>query len=123
MTPRDLLLQLRDIHLPPETVAAPAADFVLWPLLIFAGLVILVGTVAIWRGRVWRREAKAELATISAESDPVRQLKGLLNLSVRVARVSGRPTQLPDTAYRRPGTISPADLEGLRGHIAGEIRR
>jgi hypothetical protein len=123
MTPRDLLLQLRDVHLPPETAAAPTADFILWPLLIFAGLVILVAAIAFWRGRIWRREAKSELAKVSADADPVRQLKGLLDLSIRVARVSGRAAQLPDAAYRRPETISPADLEGLRGHIAGEIRR
>ena len=114
---------LRDIHLPPEAAAAPAADFILWPLLIFAGLVVLVGGAAIWRARLWRREAKAELAKISTDADPARQLTGLLNLSVRIARVSGHSTQLPDAAYRRPDSISPAELEGLRGHIAGEIRR
>lgn len=93
MTPgADPLANLKPIHLPAEPGWWPPAPG--WWLLALSVVVLAIGMVLAWRHwqrrRAPVRQADAELARISAETDAVRQLTALNQLLRRVAaRVYG----------------------------------
>lgn len=123
MNPRDLIARMRDVHLPPVETTSPEYGFTLWPLLVFAALVVLVSIAIWWRGRAWRREARERLDQIAGLKEARVQWSQLLDLGVQVARASGRSTPLPISAYHDPATVTDANVADLRDHIAAEVRR
>ncbi|ETW98775.1 MAG: hypothetical protein ETSY1_17485 [Candidatus Entotheonella factor] len=123
MTQAELLAQLRDIHLPPDSTAVAATGFALWPIITF--LLVLGGILVAgyWRRTAWRRQARASLKTIEAECDLERRWSSLLTLATQIARISGRPGIVPRSAYQKPQAITDEDAAALGAHLRKEIAR
>ena len=122
MTQAELVMQLRDIHLPAAAPAAAAA-WAWWPIIALAlalGSVLLAGY---WRRTAWRRQARAWLESIEAECDLERRWSSLVMLAAQVARRAGRPDVAPPAAYRHPQAVTRADIEALGAHLRQEIAR
>ncbi len=123
MMQQDLLGQLRDIHLPTATIAAPAPGFALWPLIVFALVLSAVLGAGYWRRTSWRRQARAALRTIEADRDRARRWSSLVMLAVQMARISGRPDMVPSLAYKNPLVVTDADATALCTHLRREMAR
>lgn len=124
MTQEELLRQLRDIHLPTETVTAAApGGFALWPIIACALVLGCVLAAEYWRRTAWRRQARAALRTIEAERDLARRWSSLLTLAVQIARRSGRPDIVPQLAYQNPQAITDAAATALDAQLRREIAR
>lgn len=124
MTQAELLAQLRDIHLPAETTAAPAPDgFALWPIIAFALALGCVLMARYWRRTSWRRQSRAALKTIETDRDLAQRWSSLLTLAAQVARRSGRPDIVPRLAYKHPQAVTDEDAAALGAHLRREIAR
>ncbi len=124
MTQAELLAQLRDIHLPAATTSTPVPDaFALWPIIAFAIGLAIVLAASYWRRTAWRRQARAALKAIEAESDLAQRWSSLLAIAATIARKSGRPDIVPRSAYRHPSAVTNEDATALGLHLRREIVR
>ena len=76
-----------------------------------------------WRRNAWRRDARAALRRIEANPDRTEPWVALIDLAVRIARVRGQVTPLPEIAYRAPNRVDEADVRVLVEHIRAETSR
>ena len=123
MMQQDLLGQLRDIHLPTTTIAAPAPGYALWPLIVFALALGAVLGAEYWRRTSWRRQARAALRTIEADRDRAQRWSSLVMLAVQMARISGRPDMVPSLAYKNPLVVTDEEAAALCTHLRREMAR
>lgn len=119
----DLLLQLRDIHLPPELQAAPATDLALWPFVVFALLTATILAARHFNRNRWRRRAKADLSQILTTSDPTAQWTMLLAFASQLSSLSGRSITLPNAAFLRPESVTDVDRSEFISLLNAELRR
>lgn len=109
MTPEEILLDLRDIHMPERTNEAVSYGIVLWP----ASLVILIALLALllsWRRRTtWRREIVQHLDLIERRADEGELLQSWAELAVLLRRIAIRLCDRQEIA----GLIGEAWLEKL----------
>ena len=122
MTLDEVNAQLRDIHLPPAAHEGLGFTFAIWPLAVFAAICFAVLLVATWRRSQGRREARAELRRIRADSNPLHQWPALLALALEISRLCAYRHPLPEVAFRAPDTLTTADVAALAAHVKGVIR-
>ena len=120
MTRDELIAQLRDIHLPPTGDDPSVLGFAVWPIIVFAFILLVTLGYRAWRLSAWRRDARAALRRIEGNLGPTEQWPALLNLAVRIARIRGRTTPLPEIAYRVPDKVDQATIQTLAAHIRAE---
>lgn len=123
MTPEELVMQLRDIHLPPNAEPIQTNDFALWPIVVF---VVVVGSAALirrWRRNAWRREVRAELRRIGREQDVQTRWSELQRLAKWISDHRGRRIALPVCAFRDPNSISAAEALELSAHLRTEAAK
>ena len=124
MTKAALVAQLRDIHLPPDATSAVGSfEIAIWPVMLFVIVVGSIVAIARWRRHGWRREARAELRRIDAESDRGQRWSRLLLLARRISDRRGGTVVLPDLAYRDPATLSEQDCADLGAYLSAETFR
>jgi len=122
MTVDEVIVQLRDIHLPPDANEGLGLEFAIWPLAVFGIFCFAVFVLAVWRRNQWRREARAELRRIQANSNPLYLWPALLSLALESSRLSGRPHPLPELAFQAPDTVTDDDVAALIAHVKKAIR-
>ena len=122
MNPQDPLSQLRDIHLPPDANEGLGLDFAIWPLAVFGTICFTVFVLAVWRRNQWRREARAELRRIQANSNSLQLWPALLSLALESSRLSGHRHPLPELAFQAPDTVTDEDVVALVAHVKKAIR-
>jgi len=69
MTPEDLLLELRDIHLPEAMAASAGASWSFIPFIVLIGLLLMLLLVRYRRSRVWLHQARRTLIQIDKQID------------------------------------------------------
>lgn len=109
MTPEEILLDLRDIHLPEQTAEAAGVGMVFWPAAIVAAIALLAGWMAFRRRSTWRREVVRHLDAIERDAGEGRVLEGWTELAVLVRRIAMRLCDRQDIA----GLIGDAWLQKL----------
>lgn len=118
MTPEEILLELRDIHLPAEAAgAAPAPPLAPEPFLLALILLAVWAVIARRRATFWRRQGRARLAALKREPCAARAFEGMTDLAAALAR-SGRAGPAPAVAHLPPERIGPAECAALRAHLA-----
>ena len=122
MTVDEVIAQLRDIHLPPEADEGLGFTFSIWPLAVFATVCFAVFLVAAWRRSQWRREARAELRRIQADSNPLHRWPALLSLASEISRLRAYRHPLPEAAFRSPDAVPAEDVAVLAAHVKRAIR-
>lgn len=122
MTVDEVIVQLRDIHLPPDANEGLGLEFAIWPLAVFGIICFAVFVLAVWRRNQWRREARAELRRIQANSNPLYLWPALLSLALESSRLSGRRHPLPELAFQAPDTVTDDDVAALIAHVKKAIR-
>ena len=122
MTVDEVIAQLRDIHLPPDSNAGFVFEFAIWPLAVFVALCFAVFVLVVWRRNQWRREARAELRRIQANSNSIYLWPALLSLALESSRLSGHRYPLPELAFQAPGTVTDEDVAALIEHVKKSIR-
>ena len=123
MTRDELIAQLRDIHLPAGADSATGLAFALWPIATFTLILAVMLGLRFWRRSAWRRAARVALRHIEANPDRTEQWITLVDLAVKIARVRGQMTPLPEIAYRAPGRVDGADTRALVVHLRAEASR
>ena len=116
MNPSDILLELRDIHLPHIAEKAEPLAFDPRPFGVFAVLVLLVALVRYLRRTRWRRQAQARLADILAIGDPDQAARALTGLLSAVP-VRTRLSALPEGIFRPEGDVTQYDVEKLTRQV------
>lgn len=93
MEPEQLLLELREIQLPESVPLWPPAPG-WWVLVLAVSVVLLWGTVTVYRRRALRRQALGELRRLArsyrTDGNPLTLVKGISALLRRVA-LAGAP--------------------------------
>ncbi len=118
MTPEEILLELRDIHLPAEAAAAaPALQLASGPFLIALAVLAIWVVVARRRATLWRRQGRARLAALKREPSSARAFDEMTDLAAALAR-AGRAGPAPAEAHLPPERIGPAERAALRAHLA-----
>ncbi len=118
MTPEEILLELRDIHLPADTVgAAPSPPLAPEPFLLAFALLAIWIVIARRRATLWRRQGRARLAALKREPCEARAFEGMTDLAAVLAR-SARAGPAPAVAHLPPEKIGPGECAALRAHLA-----
>lgn len=90
MTPEEILLELRDIHLPPEPAgAALSPSLAPEPILLALALLAALVLVARRRATRWRRQGRARLAALRREPSEARAFEGMTALAAGADRRRG----------------------------------
>ena len=122
MTVDELIVQLRDIHLPTDANQVLALEFAIWPLAVFGAISFSALALMAWRRNRWRREKRAELRRIQASTHSPSLWPALLSLSVETSRLSGHRYPLPVSAFKVPETVTDEDVASLVAHVKKVIR-
>ena len=122
MTVDEVIVQLRDIHLPPDANEGLGLDFAIWPLAVFGTICFTVFVLVVWRRNQWRRETRAELRRIQANSNSLYLWPALLSLALETSRLSGHRYPLPELAFQAPDTVTDEDVAALVAHVKKAIR-
>ena len=122
MTVDEVIVQLRDIHLPPEANEGLGLEFAIWPLAVFGTICFAVFVVLAWRRNQWRREARVELRRIQSNSNSLYLWPALLSLALESSRLSGHRHPLPELAFQAPDTVTDEDVSALVAHVKKAIR-
>ncbi len=122
MTVDEVIVQLRDIHLPPDANEGLGLEFAIWPLAVFGIICFAVFVLVVWRRNQWRREARAELRRIQANSNSLYLWPALLSLALESSRLSGCRHPLPELAFQAPDTVTDDDVAALIAHVKKAIR-
>jgi hypothetical protein len=114
VTPKEILRDLRDIHLPAEQAAETAGSgIVLWP----AGLVVIVASLAGWmilrRRTAWRREALEHLDAIEHKAVAGQKREGWIALATLLRRIAIRTSDRQDEVASLVGQAWLAKLDQL----------
>lgn len=118
MTPEEILLELRDIHLPPEPAgAALSPSLAPEPILLALALLAALVLVARRRATRWRRQGRARLAALRREPSEARAFEGMTALAAALSR-AGRAGPAPAAAHLPPERIGAAERAALRAHLA-----
>ena len=117
MTVDDLIIQLRDIHLPPDANNGLDLGFAIWPLVVFSTISFTVFVLIVWRRNRWRREKRAELRRIQASAPSSSLWPALLSLALETSRLSGHRYPLPESAFQAPDTVTHEDVASLVAHV------
>ena len=117
MTVDDLIIQLRDIHLPPDANNGLDLCYAIWPLVGFATISFTVFVLIVWRRNRWRREKRAELRRIQASAPSSSLWPALLSLALETSRLSGHRYPLPESAFQAPDTVTHEDVASLVAHV------
>ena len=117
MTVDELIIQLRDIHLPPDANRALDLGFAIWPLVVFGTISFTVFVLIVWRRNRWRREKRAELRRIQASAPSSSLWPALLSLALETSRLSGHRYPLPESAFQAPDTVTQEDVASLVAHV------
>lgn len=117
MTPEEILLELRDIHLPAAASgSASSPPFAPEPFLL-AGAVLAALVFAAWRRATrWRRQARARLAALSHERSADLVFAGMTALAADLSR-SGKAGPAPAAAHLPPGRVGSMENAALRRHL------
>ena len=122
MTVDEVIVRLRDIHLPPDANEGLGLDFAIWPLAVFGTICFTVFVLVVWRRNQWRRETRAELRRIQANSNSLYLWPALLSLALETSRLSGHRHPLPELAFQAPDTVTDEDVAALVAHVKKAIR-
>ena len=122
MTVDEVIVQLRDIHLPPEANEGLGLEFAIWPLAVFATICFAVFVSLVWRRNQWRREARVELRRIQSNSHSLYLWPALLSLALESSRLSGHRHPLPELAFQAPESVTEEDVAALVAHVKKAIR-
>ena len=122
MTVDEVIVLLRDIHLPSEANEGPGLEFAIWPLAGFGAICFAMFVLVVWRRNQWRREARAELRRIQAGSSSLCRWPALLSLALESSRLSGHRYPLPESAFQDPDTVTDEDVTALVAHVKKVIR-
>ena len=122
MTVDEVIAQLRDIHLPPEAHEGLGFTFAIWPLAVFGTICFAVFVLVVWRRAQWRRDTRAELRRIQANSNSLYLWPALLSLALESSRLSGHRYPLPESAFQAPDTVTDEDVVALVAHVKKAIR-
>ena len=122
MTVDEVIVRLRDIHLPPDANEGLGLDFAIWPLAVFGTICFTVFVLVVWRRNQWRRETRAELRRIQANSNSLYLWPALLSLALETSRLSGHRYPLPELAFQAPDTVTDEDVAALVAHVKKAIR-
>ena len=122
MTVDEVIVRLRDIHLPPDANEGLGLDFAIWPLAVFGTICFTVFVLVVWRRNQWRRETRAELRRIQANSNSLYLWPALLSLALESSRLSGHRYPLPESAFQAPDTVTDEDVVALVAHVKKAIR-
>ena len=122
MTVDEVIVRLRDIHLPPDANEGLGLDFAIWPLAVFGTICFTVFALVVWRRNQWRRETRAELRRIQANSNSLYLWPALLSLALESSRLSGHRYPLPESAFQAPDTVTDEDVAALVAHVKKAIR-
>ena len=117
MTVDELIIQLRDIHLPPDANRALDLGFAIWPLVVFGTISFTVFVLIEWHRNRWRREKRAELQRIQASAPSPSLWPELLSLALETSRLSGHHYPLPESAFQAPDTVTHEDVASLVAHV------
>ena len=117
MTVDDLIIQLRDIHLPPDANNGLDLGFAIWPLVVFATISFTVFVLIVWRRNRWRREKRAEWRRSQASAPSSSLWPALLSLALETSRLSGHRYPLPESAFQAPDTVTHEDVASLVAHV------
>ena len=122
MTVDEVIVQLRDIHLPPDANEGLGLEFAIWPLAGFGAICFAMFVLVVWRRNQWRRETRAELRRIQAGSSSLCRWPALLSLALESSRLSGHRYPLPGSAFQDPDTVTDEDVAALVAHVKKVIR-
>ena len=122
MTVDEVIVQLRDIHLPPDANEGLGLEFAIWPLAVFGTICFAVFVLVVWRRNQWRRDTRAELRRIQANSNSLYLWPALLSLALESLRLSGHRYPLPESAFQAPDTVTDEDVVALVAHVKKAIR-
>jgi len=122
LTVDELIVQLRDIHLPPDANQVLGLEFAIWPLVVFGAISSFVFALMAWRRNRWRRQKRAELRQIQASVHSPSLWPALLSLSLETSRLSGHRYPLPASAFKIPKTVTDEDVASLVAHVKKVIR-
>ena len=122
MTVDEVIVQLRDIHLPPEANEGLGLEFAIWPLAVFGTICLAVFVLVVWRRNQWRREARAGLRRLQADPNPLNRWPALLSLALEISRPSAYRHPLPELAFQAPDTVTAEDMAALVAHVRKAIR-
>ena len=123
MNEDDVLAQLRDIHVPPELVAAIPIEFAAWPVIALAVVAGVILAARTWRRAQWRRHATNDLSRIARIEDRAAQWSLLLAFAGTLSGRAGHLVALPDLAYRHPATVTEAERAELIATLSAALRR
>ena len=122
MTVDELIVQLRDIHLPLDANEALGLEFAIWPLVVFGAISFSAFALMAWRRNRWRCEKRAELRRIQASAHSPSLWPVLLSLALETSRLSGHRYPLPESAFQAPDTVTQEDVASLVAHVKKVIR-
>ncbi len=117
MTPEEMLLDLRDIHMPEPALDAAAGGFVLWPLALVVTVAFIAGWLAWHRRSTWRREVAQHLDAIERRVDEGEVLLGWTDLATLLRRIAISLCDRREIA----GLIGDAWLKRLDGLFATDV--
>ena len=117
MTVDELIIQLRDIHLPPSANEGIGLGLAIWPLAVFGTISFSAFALMRWRRNRWRREKRAELRQIQANAASSSLWPALLSLALETSHLSGHRYPLPKTAFQSPDTVTQEDVDSLVAHV------
>ena len=109
MTPDEVFAKLRDLH-HPATGGASVPLLDPWPLLVFAGLVMVGLSLRTW---LRRRQIQASLAGISRELPPPEQRDRIVG-TLRGRFAPRRLDAAPKAVFLPPSQVTSEDVEELR---------
>lgn len=120
-TPAEILLDLRDVHLPEAPADARPAEFAAAPLALLAAGVAAAMLLRRWRGARWRREARRELARIGRIGGAEGRRDAALALARRIGpRLAARAgpgrdagAGPPAALFLPPARVGPAETAAL----------
>jgi len=81
-----------------------------------------VFVLVVWRRNQWRRDTRAELRRIQANSNSLYLWPALLSLALESSRLSGHRYPLPESAFQAPDTVTDEDVVALVAHVKKAIR-
>ena len=122
MTVDELIVQLRDIHLPPDANQVLGLEFAIWPLAVFGAISFSAFALMAWRRNRWRREKRAELRRIQASALASTLWPALLSLALETSHLSGHRYPLPESAFQAPDKVTHEDVASLVAHVKKVIR-
>ncbi len=115
MTPDEILTGLRDIHLPADLSGHASLGFALWPFLVLAMVLALLGLARLWVRTAWRRRARKALSETGKEADPNARWAALISLLRAYGpRLDAPP---PPCVFHAPEKIGAPELRALESHL------